>query len=94
MTYKGKRTFLLSQRSTPLMNGELTKEDYEKTIRTQARRIEMLEYETNILRAQSMLLRDIIVEALIGKKETATATFSYDPDYDPKPDGPDYEGEE
>jgi hypothetical protein len=76
------------------MSDDLTKEDYEKTFRSQSRRIEMLEYETNILRAQNVLLRDIIVEALSGRRSPTMTAFTYDPDYDPKPDGPDYEGEE
>ena len=54
----------------------------------------MLEYEANIFRAQNILLRDIIIEALAGRRSPPTPTFSYDPEYDPKPDGPDYGEEE
>jgi hypothetical protein len=44
-----------------------TKEDFERTIKIQAHRVEILEYEANILRAQLKIVRDILVEALVGK---------------------------
>jgi hypothetical protein len=47
--------------------GDLTSEDYEKTIRNNQRRIEMLEYEAAILRAQKVALHEVLVEALAGR---------------------------
>lgn len=42
----------------------LTSEDYERTIKNGQRRIEILEYEANILRAQKEALHAVLVEAL------------------------------
>jgi hypothetical protein len=62
---------------------EPTKEDFERTIRTQARRIEMLEYEANILRAQKDALHRILVEALQGRRPPGGPPKGWPPDPDP-----------
>ena len=76
------------------MSDAATIEDYERTVKSMRRRIEMLEYEANILRAQKEALHRVLVEALQGKRPPPGLPSGWRAENDPErdPEGNELEG--
>ena len=57
---------------------EINEEDLARLLKNQSRQIDILKYEIDILRAREQLLREIIVEALQGKRIREEEQFHAD----------------
>jgi hypothetical protein len=76
------------------MSDAATIEDYERTVKSLHRRIEMLEYEANILRAQKEALHRVLVEALQDRRPPSGSPLGWRAENDPErdPEGNELEG--